>query len=207
MHMLGELWLFINCFFEIYCAGKQHPRCYGPVLDNRRSKNWHNFQITSYHCFEVDDLFSEHRAKNCENQTKFTSNSYPRCKYVPIKLLWSSISKYLDFRVCCSNLLQVGAFFDPDYLLVAWESRKIVLVNPPKIDHSAQHSVETNLCFSSMDEKNRSRGWRRRISRHWQHDDKRRSGGSILNKVWISHCFTAFLESFLDFARFKGIKI
>jgi hypothetical protein len=95
MHMLGELWLFINCFFEIYCAGKQHPRCYGPVLDNRRSKNWHNFQITSYHFFEVDDLFSEHRAKNCENQTKFTSNSYPRCKYVPIKLLWSSISRYL----------------------------------------------------------------------------------------------------------------
>jgi hypothetical protein len=51
----------------------------------------------------------------------------------------------LDFRVCFSNLLQVGAFFDPDYLLVAWESRKIVLVNPPKIDHSAQHSVETNF--------------------------------------------------------------
>ncbi len=113
----------------------------------------------------------------------------------------------LDFRVCCSNLLQVGAFFDPNYLLMAWESRKIVLVNPPKLDHSAQHSVETNLCFSSMDEKNRSRGWRRRISRHWQHDDKRRTRGSILNKVWISHCFTAFLESFSDFARFKGIKI
>jgi len=88
----------------------------------------------------------------------------------------------LDFWVCYSNLLQVGAFFDPDYLLVAWESRKIVLVNPPKIDHSAQHSVETNLCFSSMDEKNRSQGWSRRISRHRQLDDKRRTRGSILKK-------------------------
>ena len=60
MHMLGELRLFINRFFELYCAGKHPPRCYGPVLDYRRSKNWHNFQITSYHFFEVDDLLSEH---------------------------------------------------------------------------------------------------------------------------------------------------
>ena len=113
----------------------------------------------------------------------------------------------LDFRVWCSISLQVGAFFDPNYLLMAWESRKIVLVNPPKIDHSAQHSVETNLCVSSMDEKNRSQGWSRGISTHRRVDDKRRTRGLIIKKVWISHCFTAFLGSLLDFARFKRIKI
>jgi hypothetical protein len=64
----------------------------------------------------------------------------------------------LDFRVLCSISLQVGAFFDPNYLLMEWESSKIVLVNPPKLDDSAQDSVETNICFLSMDEKNRSQG-------------------------------------------------
>ena len=94
-----------------------------------------------------------------------------------------------DFRVWCSISLQAGAFFDPKYLRMQWESSKIVLVNPPKFDHFAQDSVKTNLCFSSMDEKNRSQGWSRRISRHRQHDDKRRTRGSILKKGFIFALF------------------
>ena len=112
-----------------------------------------------------------------------------------------------DFRVWCSISLQVGAFFDPNYLLMQWESSKIVLVNPPKFDDSAQDDVETKFCLSSTDEKNRSQGWSRGISTHRRVDDKRRTRGPILNQVWISHCFTAFLGSLLDFARFKRIKI
>jgi len=64
----------------------------------------------------------------------------------------------LDFGVSFSISLQVGAFFDPNYLLTEWESSKIVLVNPPKFDDSAQDGVETKLCFSSMGEKNRFQG-------------------------------------------------
>ena len=53
----------------------------------------------------------------------------------------------LDCWLRCSIPLQVGAIVDANYLLQEWESRKSVLVNPPKFDASASDSVKTKSSF------------------------------------------------------------
>ena len=66
-HLLCELRFFITCSVEQSDERKHHLICYGPALNDRRSRIWRNFQITSYHFFEVDDLILEHRAKKYED--------------------------------------------------------------------------------------------------------------------------------------------
>ena len=60
----------------------------------------------------------------------------------------------LEFRLCSSNTLQVGAFFDDNYLLTERESGKTVLVNPQNSMFlhliASRHSPESQLWASNF---------------------------------------------------------
>ena len=95
IHLHDKLQLLIKCFFLSSFTWKHHSRSYGSTIDNRCSKIWCNFQTTTYHFFETNDLLCKHQAKPWKYSTSFTSKWCSRHCCETIEGLYSKISAYL----------------------------------------------------------------------------------------------------------------